>query len=577
MFNGPYFITQVDHAITAGNFQTTFSGVRQGIYDLPSIDNFLQSINQNLLTKIEAIVKNSKDSVTGKAITNVDKSKYVTQTGDSTAAAQNSCRNNLAEAYNTWGDAQTSNTMGLTPKEFITELEKKTNDTNLQVIIYMICYAKTFPQGGTKFYGYNNNYANVTLTTDYGASGGFFSPKKYSCVNISNITGKPTSQPIANFDTIGKFFDFMISKLSANVNRIINETTGLGINKYYVCYWPVSGVTEAYYDSHVSEFKTLQDTFDKAFKSAGDFGLNVESTTQLKIANANQKKKIAKTYAGVVTPPNNLNTTTNVVPSCPPPTITSFSPLTGASGTILTIVGKNLDEVTGMTINNVLTTTGITINSSFNIAVVVPYSNISIPQNNTIVARGPYGSSASLTTFTYNPLQKSAAPPTTIPGAPPNVNSQPQQTGPIVLTGKTTSNLIGSNEDLTVGVNPAAGNWEILSEFNNWQYKVVKRVLGPNNVVVEEILDEGNIEQEFRRNVSTNKQKFFLSDFNLIAGLKANTTLTDKEIASASVIYNKFEFVASSPDKFVKWRTTGNPDDVIDDVYQSFTMLLKFR
>jgi hypothetical protein len=42
------------------------------------------------------------------------------------------------------------------------------------------------------------------------------------------------------------------------------------------------------------------------------------------------------------------------------------------SGTILTIVGKNLDEVTGVTINNVTTTTGITILNSFNISVVVP-------------------------------------------------------------------------------------------------------------------------------------------------------------------------------------------------------------
>ena len=101
--------------------------------------------------------------------------------------------------------------------------------------------------------------------------------------------------------------------------------------------------------------------------------------------------------------------------------------------------------------------------------------------------------------------------------------------------------------------------------------------MGPNNVIVDEVLDEGTVEQEFRVNVSANKQRFFLSDVGLIAALKANTGLTDKQIASASVIYNKFEFVASSPDKFVKWRTTRNPDDVIDDVYQSFTMLLKFR
>ena len=559
MFNGPYFITQVDHAITAGNFQTTFSGVRQGIYDLPSIDNFLQSINQNLLTKIEAIVKNSKDSVTGKAITNVDKSKYVTQTGDSTAAAQNSCRNNLAEAYNTWGDAQTSNTMGLTPKEFITELEKKTNDTNLQVIIYMICYAKTFPQGGTKFYGYNNNYANVTLTTDYGASGGFFSPKKYSCVNISNITGKPTSQPIANFDTIGKFFDFMISKLSANVNRIINETTGLGINKYYVCYWPVSGVTEAYYDSHVSEFKTLQDTFDKAFKSAGDFGLNVESTTQLKTANANQKKKIAKTYAGIVTPPNNLNTTTNVTVSCPPPTITSFSPLTGVSGTILTIVGKNLDEVTGVTINNVTTTTGITINNAFNIAVVVPYSNTSVTQTNPIVLRGNYGNGTTLSGFTYNPSQV-----TPTPSNSTNTNTQPQQTGPVTLDGATQATPNGTTLNLIVTINPNA------AALNTWtlQNEVSMIVSVYDNTIVNNVRT-----QTLNRTVTTPilgyvSNNTFNITYNNVADILVNNPIPEFKtvpVKDGQTVNLKFTVTAVPTDK-VK-----NPQNVPQSFNFNFT------
>ena len=455
MFNGPYFITEVDHVISPGNFQTSFTGTRQGIYDLPSIDNFLQSINQNLLTRIDAFVKNSKDSVTDKAITNVDKANYVSQTGDSTAAAQNSCSNNLAVAYNTWGDVQSSTTMSLTPEEFVKELEKKTNNLDLQVLIYMICYAKSFNQ--TKFYGYHNNYANVTLTTDYGQSGsGYFTPKKYSCVSIPDSVLK-TAQPIANFDTIGTFFDFMISRLSANVDRVFNETTGLGVSKYYVCYWPVSGTTESYYDSHVSDFKTLNARFDEAFKSAGEYGLNVESTTKLRVANAKQKKKIADTYAGVTPLPNNLNTTTNVIPSCPPPTITSLSPLTGVSGTILTLVGKNLDEVTGITINNITTTTGITILNSFNISVVVPYSNTTITQTNPIILKGTNGDSTTLSGFTYNPAQV-----TPTPSNSTNTNTQPQQTGPVTLDGTAQTTPNGTTLSLNVKVNPNA------AALNTW-------------------------------------------------------------------------------------------------------------
>jgi hypothetical protein len=574
MFNGPYLITEVNHTITQGDFKTAFSGIRQGIYDMPSIESYLQSINQNLLTKIEAIVKTSKDDVTAKAETNIDKSKYLNQGGRSTAAAQNSCRANLVPPFTDWGDVQTSSTSGLTQQELVDKIKERVpNNDNLQVLIYTICYIATFNQN--QFNGYNNNYANITLTVDYGASDFYFSKNKYSCVNISNATPQGTAQPIANFDTTVQFIDFMVSRLSSQVNRVFGENS-IGFKKWYVCHWPVDNITESYYDANVSQFDSLQKKLNQAFDSAGQAGLNVESSKQAKKQNAKQNTTIAATNAGVQPTPNNLNTTNTVVVSCLPPTIKSFSPLTGVTGTILSIIGTNLDTVTGVTINNVLTTTGITSISSTNMTVIVPFSNTVIPQNNPIIVYGTHGDGASLGNFTYNPNQQTPTAPPPIPGAPPNVNTQPQQTGPIVLTAKTTNNLIGSNETLTVGVNPDAGKWDIFSEFNNWQYKIVKRVAGPNNTIVEQILEENSNKQEFRSNVSTDKQKFFLTDFDLIEGIKQNSELTEKEILSASYIYNKFEFVASSPDKYKKFNITNNSKDVIPDVYQSFTMILRF-
>jgi len=573
MFNGPYLITEVNHTITAGEFQTNFSGIRQGIYDLPSIDTFLQSVNQNLLTQIETVIRANKDNVTDKPITNINKTAQLTQLGDNVGAATNTCTNNLNTNYSTWGDFVESVTIGLTPEKLAEAIKAKTTSTEIQTSIYMLCYVLTFNKN--QFEGYNNNFASVALNTYWGASTQYFIQKQSSCVKLPNSLGAPTSQPIANFENLDKFLDFMVARLTPNIRRIYfgeNGNAPLGLAKYYVCYWKppsdgIPNITEAYYDENFDSFKVLFDTLDKGYKSAASVGLDFESARK---AAKSQAQQIADGVTGAI---NNLNTTKLPPPTCLPPTIISFSPLTGVTNTILNIIGNDLSTVTAATINGVTVTTGITINSSVNIVVLVPFSNTEIPQNNTITL----SSGSSTNTFTYNPSQTTAAPPITIPGAPPNVNTQPQQTGPIVLTGKTTSNLNGSDETLTVGINPAAGNWEILSEFNSWQFKIVKRVLGPNNVIVEEVLDEGTIEQEFRINVSANKQKFFLSDFGLIAGIKANTFLTDKQIASASVIYNKFEFVASSPVKFVKWRTTRNPDDVIDDVYQSFTMLLKFR
>jgi hypothetical protein len=61
MFYGSYLITQVEHTIQPGNFTTTFNGVRQGYFDLPSIDSFIQKVNKNLLTRIEQLVRSRKD------------------------------------------------------------------------------------------------------------------------------------------------------------------------------------------------------------------------------------------------------------------------------------------------------------------------------------------------------------------------------------------------------------------------------------------------------------------------------------------------------------------------------------
>jgi hypothetical protein len=539
MFNGPYLITEVNHTITPGLFQTSFGGIRQSIYELPPIDSFLQSINQNLLTRIEAIVKSKKDSVTAKAITNVNKSKYVSQVANSTAAAQNSCTSNLAPVYETWGDVQSSTTMSLTQNEFVTELQKKTSDTKLQVLIYCICYAKTFRDG--KFYGYNNNYANITLTTNYGESGKFFSDKKYSCVNISNLTGEPTSQPVANFDDIGKFFDFMTARLSSQTNRVFDnpnsQLKSLGVEKYYVCYWPVSNVSEEYYDSHRNEYTTLTSTFNKAFKSAGDAGLDIKSVEQLR-AQSIRKQTPTPT-------PNNLNTTTNVPPSCPPPFISSFSPLTGVSGTIITILGDNLDGVTGMTINNVTTTTGITIINASNISVIVPYSNTTVAQTNPIILKGTYGDSISFTLnrFTYNPEQV-----TPVPSNSTNSNTQSQQTGPVTLVDQTQTAPNGSTSSLVVNVNPQAAT------TNTWalQDKVTMIVSVFDTNVVNNVKTE-----TLNRSVTTTITGYVINNIFTITQANVESILVTNPITefktvpvnSSQTAKIKFELIAVPTDK----------------------------
>ena len=461
MFNGPYLITEVNHTIQPGQFQTDFTGVRQGIYDLPSIDNLLQSLNQNLLTQIETAILTKKDNIPAKPITNINKTALLSQIGENTAAAVNSCTLSLNTNYSTWGDFVESATIKLSEQQLADAIVAKTSDVNLQMLIYLMCYIKTYNKDS--FYGYNNNFANVELSVYWGQSTQYFIQKQASCVSVSNSTSSLANSPtpIANFNSIDKFIDFMIARLTPNVRRILfgeNGNAPLGLPKFYVCYWTPAtsanpNITPEYFDANQDEFKTLFETVKKGLKSAREVQLSTDANFNVTKANKEQEQQIANGGAGVT---NNQNTTTVPAPVCLPPSITSFTPSTGVAGTIVNIIGKEFSSVTGVTINGITVTTGITINSDTNVVVVVPFSNTIVPQTNVITLKGVYGVGSSTTTFTYNPQQASAAPPSTVSNVPLNANTQPQQTGELPLIGVTQNGLYSlSQASINVSINPS--------------------------------------------------------------------------------------------------------------------------
>ena len=499
MFNGPYLITSVNHVINAGEFQTSFTGVRQGIYDLPSIDNLLQSINQNLLTQIESAILAKKDNKPDKPITNINKTSLLTQQGDNTAAAVNSCTEKLNTNYSTWGDFKESATITLSPLQLADAIRNKTDNPDLQVLIYLMCYIKTFNKDS--FYGYNNNFANVDLSAYWGPSTQYFIQKQASCVEVSNSTGSKSSTPIANFENIDKFLSFMVARLTPNINRIFygeNEEAPLGLPKYYVCFWQPAtsanpNIPPSYFDENQNEFKTLIETVKKGIKSAGDVQLNVSSAKTIKTAGDVQAQQIANGLTGAT---NNLNTSNPPPPSCLPPKVTSFSPLTGVTGTILNLTGTDLGSVTAVTVNNVTVSTGITINNSTNIVVIVPFSNTTLPQNNTISVYGVHGSGTTTNTFTYNPQQLTPQPPIVVPNTPPNSNTQPQQTGPVVMISETTFSgdlIVKINPEWYPNGNPSFSPWNFFytEQDTTMEYQFVTMSATSNNQYQQVVLGSG--------------------------------------------------------------------------------------
>jgi hypothetical protein len=474
MFNGPYMIMDVQHSIQQGNFQTSFTGVRQGIFDLPAIDSFLQSINQNLLTKLEEALKIKQNDFTVTGTTNEIKTNQVVQKADNTLDTTNSCVSNLNPVYATAKFQSINGTAtNPTPKEFGDALKRLIpNSPTLQTIIYCISYVRTFQAAANSkvgaFNGWNNNLGTISLKEDWFSSSADFL-QSYSCVNVKTSTSSSSSQPMAQFASLDKYINFMFSRLYNNLDRILE----IGLAKYYVCYWPKNNVDPAYYDSHIADYAVVKETLYKALDSAVEAGITtVDKSKELKgeIKNTEDKGKSPGTTPTppVVTPkPGN---------TCPPAVITTFSPTIGNTGTIVQLNGVNFETTKEIKIGTTLVPfKDVTIINAQTIRFTVPQIGTGLVKvSNKINITTEYGTTTSTGDFTYDPAVSASQ--TSSPGGynnttntnntvtAPAPDTNPQTKGPVTLLSQTEDAVPGEiTSKLMVSVNPDAGVWTLQS------------------------------------------------------------------------------------------------------------------
>ena len=328
MFYGPYMILDVEQSISPGSFQTTFTGIRQGYFDLPSIDKYLQSINQNLLTKLEAFVLNKKEIVP--KIPNTNSEKLNSTVKDSQTAKQPTASCKVLPKYLNKGYVNTEsvNTY-LNKSEFVSTMDRvlgtlNIKDDTLRASIYSICYISSFDKNGQKFNGYNNNYAlEYSLNDDYYPTAETNFEKTYSCYSNNNdIKSTP------NFINSDKFFSFIITRLKNLTKRIVDE----GLFKFYCCYFPIGtqNSPEYFNENKNSDIglKSIRLKLVEALVSAGSVGISVSNTEAL----------INGTFQSV-------SVQSEVVITCGPPVINYFEPISAKSNLQapkITIVGSGL-------------------------------------------------------------------------------------------------------------------------------------------------------------------------------------------------------------------------------------------
>ena len=514
MFNGPYMIQSIQHTIQPGNFQTSFTGIRQGIYDLPSIDSFLQSMNQNLLTKIEEILKIKKDQPPAIKITEEQKATQTVQKADNTLDTQNSCSTKVdLTAYQGYS-VQAGVPINITPDAFAAKLLATLPGQSNQLLrtyIYCISYVTSFVKssntGAGNFVSYNNNLGLLSLENNFQPRANKYFKKEFCCVNVK-IGTQSQSKPIVSFATIEDYIKFMVDSLKERVPQIER----LGLDKFYVCHWPKENVSESYFESNFGEFETVRKTMEEAIQSSVKVKLVTEATADAVDASNNRQ---GGSTPGVTPTPTPLFPLPGQV--CPPPYINSFAPAIGFTGTQMVINGRNLDTTTKVFFKEgnsqyEVEQRYITIIDAQTLRIVVPkFADGTQVKTTNLAVQTSYGTFTTVGTFKYDPAVPASAassPGSFVNGASGTQNQNISNTNPTVPALIETQRTTSPNQTtdlIRVDVAPNVGVWTIsATQTLTYSYKKITR--GPNNTVTKTEKYKGS--QSLTGFVSNNGQTF---------------------------------------------------------------------
>ena len=266
MFNGSYLITEVNHTISPGVFQTSFVGTRQRIFAAPRINNYLISLNQNLLQKLEDKLKITQTAPTTAA---------TTETSKKSNAAPNSCVGSLNKKYEKGFEAINSTSTKTTTLDLFSNIYKNRpasrSDRQQKTLTFAaFAFAYVMSYENSAIQGYNNNYGNVDLGQDWGGAGTNNFLKTYCCVNIGTDRGsKP--KPFANFASIDNFSKLMLSRLDVNFDQIKEFYPGTilptadALYNYFKAAWPKNRtLPKELEDFEKNQGKEVRAKFDKA-------------------------------------------------------------------------------------------------------------------------------------------------------------------------------------------------------------------------------------------------------------------------------------------------------------------------
>ena len=227
MFYGAYYITEVNHNISPGDFSTEITGVRQATYALSKIDDYLQSLKytfvRNIIDQRRNEIKQEKDTRIREERLLADANNYISSNVKpvNTSIGQSVV---LGAPYQTFTQENPTTSYSLTLLNLKTTLNTKTNDENLKIAIFTWFYYISIYNGKLEAKGYN--FGGVILQPNkpqwnQPLIDKYFKTKKYF-VSVS-----PSSYSYVIFDSSNSVIDFFIEIFTPRLGELkeINPET----------------------------------------------------------------------------------------------------------------------------------------------------------------------------------------------------------------------------------------------------------------------------------------------------------------------------------------------------------------
>jgi len=286
MFSGPYMITKVSHDVSENGFNTVFEGIRQPFYSLPTVDNFLQTLNVKILSQLQSKIqenesKQKQDSVNvlfqaQNTIANLQSQDTLTKNQD--------CANQLNSRYNNFTGVDTPQPTSISVKTFLNELRNilielkydMTGDTTYQTAasVFTFVFVDSGNNNGTELSAYENNYSTINLQEVYGDTFFEFINRKYFCVS----RGTDKNLPIVAFRSLKDFIKFVLLKVG-NIPTFLNQDESkfsqygdksppYNLAKQYVLHYPINQNADVYtkIEADNNQIESLRSEFLKAYQ-----------------------------------------------------------------------------------------------------------------------------------------------------------------------------------------------------------------------------------------------------------------------------------------------------------------------